>query len=65
MAADGAVPVVVVKELQRDGTLILEHQHDGRDLELTEANKVFEYINDLWDGGVRFTTVIEDETWEF
>lgn len=60
-----AVPVVVVKELQRDGTLILEHQHDGRDLELTEANKVFEYINDLWDGGVRFTTVIEDETWEF
>jgi stage V sporulation protein R len=60
-----AVPVVVVKELQRDGTLILQHQHDGRDLELTEANKVFEYINDLWDGGVRFTTIIEDETWEF
>jgi len=59
------VPVVIVKELTRDGTLILQHEHDGRDLELSEANKVFEQINELWAGGVRFTTVIEDETWEF
>ena len=59
------VPVIVVKELLRDGTLILEHDHDGRDLELSEANKVFEHINDLWTGGVRFTTMIEDDLWEF
>jgi len=59
------VPVVLVKELLKDGTLILEHEYDGRDLELSEANKVFEHINDLWAGGVKFTTVIEDETWEF
>ena len=60
-----SVPVIVVKELQKDGTLILEHEHDGRDLELSEANKVFEHINDLWQGDVRFTTIIEEETWEF
>ena len=30
------------EQIQKDGTLILEHEHDGRDLELTEANKVFE-----------------------
>ena len=60
-----SVPVVVVKELDKDGTLILEHEHDGRDLELSEANKVFEHINELWDGGVKFTTVIEEESWEF
>jgi stage V sporulation protein R len=59
------VPVVIVKELKKDGTLILEHEHDGRDLELSAANKVFEHINDLWQGDVRFTTIIEDETWEF
>lgn len=59
------VPVVLVRELKKDGTLILEHEHDGRDLELSEANKVFEHINELWHGGVKFTTVIEDETWEF
>ncbi len=60
-----SVPVVLVKELQKDGTLILEHEHDGRDLELSEANKVFEQINELWHGDIKFTTIIEDETWEF
>jgi stage V sporulation protein R len=60
-----SIPVVMVRDLQPDGTLILEHEHDGRDLELSEANKVFEHINDLWEGEVRFTTVIEDESWEF
>lgn len=60
-----SVPVVLVKELKKDGTLILQHEHDGRDLELSEANKVFEQINELWHGNIRFTTIIEDETWEF
>jgi stage V sporulation protein R len=60
-----SVPVVLVKELKKDGTLILKHEHDGRDLELSEANKVFEHINDLWQGGVKFTTIIEEEAWEF
>lgn len=59
------VPVMVVKELKKDGTLILQHEHDGRDLELAEANRVFEHINELWQGNIKFTTVIEDETWEF
>ncbi len=59
------VPVILVKEMKKDGTLILEHVHDGRDLELSEANRVFEYISQLWHGDVRFTTIIEDETWEF
>ena len=60
-----SIPVVMVKELLKDGTLILQHEHDGRDLELSEANKVFEHINELWPGEVRFTTIIEEETWEF
>lgn len=60
-----SLPVVLVKKLEKDGTLVLEHEHDGRDLELSEANKVFEHINDLWQGKIRFTTIIEDETWEF
>lgn len=60
-----SVPVILVKELTKKGMLVLQHEHDGRDLELSEANKVFEHINDLWQGDVRFTTIIEDETWEF
>ena len=60
-----SVPVVYVENLEKDGTLVLQHEHDGRDLELSEANRVFEHINTLWAGGVRFTTIIEDEKWEF
>jgi stage V sporulation protein R len=60
-----SIPVVYVESLEKDGTLVLKHEHDGRDLELSEANRVFEHINILWPGGVRFTTIIEDETWEF
>ena len=59
------VPLIVVKELKKDGTLILQHEHDGRDLELSEANKVFEHLNTLWPGGIKFTTIIEEDTWEF
>jgi len=61
----GSVPTVYVEKLEKDGTLILKHEHDGRDLELSEANRVFEHINVLWSGGVKFTTIIEDEIWEF
>ena len=61
----GSVPVVYVEKLEKDGTLVLKHEHDGRDLELSEANRVFDHINVLWTGGVKFTTIIEDEIWEF
>jgi len=61
----GGVPVILVKELKKDGTLVLLHEHDGRDLELSEANRVFEHINNLWSDNIKFTTVIEDELWEF
>jgi len=61
----GSVPTVYVEKLEKDGTLILKHEHDGRDLELSEANRVFEHINVLWSGDVKFTTIIEDEIWEF
>ena len=30
-----SIPVVLVKELQKDGTLVLEHQHDGKCLNLS------------------------------
>ena len=60
-----SIPVILVKQLLKDGTLILEHEHDGRDLELSEANKVFEHINKLWHGDIKFTTIIEEDNWEF
>ena len=58
------VPVIIVKELQKDGALILEHEHDGRDLELDYADKVMDRIRRIWDKEVKLFTIIEEEVWE-
>jgi len=59
------VPVVYIDELEKDNTLSLIHEHDGRDLDLNYAKKVFEHIEVLWGDNVRLTTIIENEIWEF
>lgn len=62
--AGGSIPVVFVDELKKDGTLIVKHEHDGRDLELKHANEVVGHIKRLWSGPVKFYTMIEEESWE-
>ena len=59
------VPVIYVDEVERDNSLCLVHEHDGRDLDLTYARKVFEHINTLWKDNVTLTTIVENEIWEF
>ena len=59
------IPVVFVEEIEKDGTLSLVHEHDGRDLEMNYARKVFEHIKTLWRGEVKLITIVEDEIWEF
>jgi stage V sporulation protein R len=58
------IPVLYVDELQKDGTLVLRHEHDGRDLELDHADNVAKHIKQLWGGELKLFTVIEEETWE-
>jgi len=59
------VPIIYVDNLSSDFTLTLIHEHDGRDLDLKYAQKVFEYIQVLWGDEVKLVTEIEKETWEF
>ena len=59
------VPVVFVDEIEKDNTLAIVHEHDGRDLELNYARKVFENIKILWGDEVKLITIVEDEIWEF
>ena len=59
------VPIIYVDNLSSDFTLTLIHEHDGRDLDLKYAQKVFEYIQALWGDEVKLVTEIEKETWEF
>ena len=59
------LPVIYVEEIECDGTLILRHEHDGRDLEIPYANKVLGYIAELWGDEIKMDSIIEDEKWEF
>ena len=59
------IPVIFVDEVEKDNSLCLVHEHDGRDLDLTYANKVFDHIRTLWKDNVKLVTIVEDEIWEF
>jgi stage V sporulation protein R len=59
-----SMPVVFIKELEHAGILVLEHEHDGRDLELSFAEEVVRHISNLWENEVRLFTIIEEDTWE-
>tara|TARA_Y100001938_G_scaffold150054_1_gene239408 strand:- start:692 stop:1999 length:1308 start_codon:yes stop_codon:yes gene_type:complete len=59
------VPVVYVDEVREDNTLALVHEHDGRDLDLRYAEKVYNYIESLWGDDVNLVSQVENELWEF
>ena len=59
------IPIVYVDEIEKDNTLSLIHEHDGRDMELEYAKKVFGYIQTLWGDKVKLITNIEGDIWEF
>ena len=61
---DNGIPRVIVSDISTNGDLILQHDHDGRDLELDYAERVVGQINTLWPAGVKLFTVIEEEVWE-
>ena len=59
------VPIVFIDELAKNNTLCLTHEHDGRDLDLPYAKKVFEHVQTLWKDKVILRTIVENELWEF
>jgi|TARA_A100000172_G_scaffold68978_1_gene48894 stage V sporulation protein R len=59
------VPVIFVDEVEKDNTLCLTHEHDGRDLDLTYARKVYDNILTLWKDHVKLVSIVENEIWEF
>lgn len=59
------IPVVYVDEIKDGNVLSLVHEHDGRDLDLPYATKVYENIKSLWGDEVRLISTVENEIWEF
>ena len=62
--ADAKLPVIKVSDIENDGTLVLQHDYDGRDLELDYADKTVEHAKVLWGNSVILNTIIEEEPWE-
>jgi len=58
------IPVVGVVDIEPGSVLVLQHDHDGRDLELNYAEQVVTSISTLWEGVVKLHTIIEEEPWE-
>ena len=50
--------------MESDGTLVLRHEHDKRDLELDYADKTVDHTKCLWGNNVILHTIIEGEPWE-
>jgi stage V sporulation protein R len=59
------IPVIYVDEIEKNNVLSLIHEHDGRDLDISYAKKVYEYIKILWGDEIKLISVVEDEAWEF
>jgi stage V sporulation protein R len=59
------LPVVYIDEVQKNNVLCLKHEHDGRDLDLSYGQKVFENIKTLWGDDIKLVSIVENEEWEF
>ncbi|MCX7745552.1 MAG: SpoVR family protein [Clostridia bacterium] len=58
----GGIPTIkVIEWVQKDNTLILEHQYDGRELELNYAYETLKHVVDLWDGKVMLVTYLDEK----
>jgi len=59
-----SIPLVYVSDISKSGDLILQHDHDGRDIDLELAETVVFGLKKIWPKDVKFFTIIEDEPWE-
>jgi stage V sporulation protein R len=57
-------PRIYVDCISEGNVLILKHDHDGRDLELSYADEVVQHVMTLWDDVVKLVTIVEGEPWE-
>ena len=59
-----SIPSVFISDISDSGELIVQHDHDGRDLDLEYAEEVVSNLVNLWPAGVKFFTIIEEESFE-
>jgi len=57
----GGVPIIKVVDVRWDGTLMLDHDHDGRDLLSDEAGHTVSHLKTLWGKPVFLMTVTDNK----
>jgi len=56
----GSIPTILVSDWnQKDNTLVLKHEFDGRELELSYTYETLKHLVDLWNGKVLLSTQLE------
>lgn len=55
----GSIPILYVDVAKRNGSLMLGHEHDGRDLDVSEATAVLEHLETLWGCDVVINTTVD------
>lgn len=60
----GTIPVIKVidSDYLHNRTLLLKHEHDGRDLQLEYAEKTLKYVHQLWGRDVALETCIDNRS---
>ena len=56
--AGNSIPTIYIDEIDKDNSLILHHEYDGRELELEYAKKVVDQIYCLWKSDVKLLTTV-------
>ena len=57
--AGNSIPNIVVDSIDLGHILVLHHEHDGRDLELDNADEVLRHVRTLWGEEAKLFTIIE------
>ena len=62
--AGNSIPVIYAEGIEPSDTLILHHEHDGRDLKLDYATQVVEHCKLLWGSDVKLITMVDNAPYE-
>jgi stage V sporulation protein R len=60
-AGTATIPVIKVEDSDylNNRTLLLKHDHDGRDLQLEYAERTLKYVQQLWGHDVVMETIVD------
>lgn len=59
-----SIPIIYVDDVKKDNTLVIKHEHTGKDLDLNYAKKVVEHIKFLWQDNVKLNAKINNSNHE-